>query len=240
MDSNDIKRFLKSFPCLNSLHLLYRFSFSLEKMSFRDQVKHGMPENDFKHREIARNYNSMGNICEHGTELSDFIKSHSETKDAKILDFGCGTGLVGIPLLSASKQVVFLDPNSAMIEVLTESLDKQEHKNYIIHNGTIFDCKETGFDVAVCSLVLHHVDKHEEVLKEIFNHIVPGGKIFVAEFAPNPDRPAWSKDEFIGILAKAGFTEIQHQQWKTLRMPAKDSDGFKEQPLQLAYGIKPK
>ena len=206
-------------------------------MSFKEQVKHGMAENSFKHQEIARNYNSMGNITEHGSELAKFVADH-DCKGCRVMDFGCGTGLVGIPLLSECKEVIFLDPNGPMIQVLKDSLDSQSNKNYVIHEGTIFDYTGENPDVVVCSLVLHHVDHHEEVLKEIFNRIVPGGKIFIADFAPNPDRPAWTKEEFEGIVQRAGFINIHHQTWKTLRMKDPNNQ-IKEQPLQLIFATKP-
>ena len=79
-----------------------------------------LPNDKFQGIARAREYNSRGNMADLGRKLATYIAEHENCKDARVLDFGCGTGLVAIPLLEKCKEIELLDPSEGMLAVLEE------------------------------------------------------------------------------------------------------------------------
>ena len=50
--------------------------------------------------------------------IAELLKNQIPTRDNKILDYGCGTGLVGMELSKITRDVVYLDSSESMIEIL--------------------------------------------------------------------------------------------------------------------------
>lgn len=185
-------------------------------------MSHEENTHDHKHMhfdtiEKARSYNENGNIKETGAALGEKVNEIGPvTKDTVILDFGCGTGLVGLSLLKYAKKVVFLDPNPSMLQVLQEMLDTMEEKNYEIVNGTIEKYTGEPVDIIIASLVLHHVPELEQNMKVIASHLKQGGRIFVGDFIKTPPFPGFEEGQLEAILDAAGFENFVRQDWFVL------------------------
>ena len=202
-----------------------------------DQVKVG--NSMFQSKERALQYHKFGNIVQLSTGLAEHLIKEGYCKDARILDFGCAVGFVGIPLLEHSKSVCFLDPSEGMCEVLRESLDKQPQKNYDICQGTMFDYKGEPFDLVIAQLVLHHIEDHMEALKEVAKYTKPGGKLVIVEFMPSETgRRAWTEQELKDICAESGFTDFKYRSWLMMhaRLPGFSTEI--DQPLCFAEATK--
>ena len=102
-------------------------------------------------------------------------------KELKILDVGCGAGLISEPLAAAGAQVVGIDAASKNIEIA---------KNHAAQSGQHVDYRhclsehlmETGerFDVVLNLEVIEHVVHPDKLMSDCCHLLKPGGIIIIA------------------------------------------------------------
>ncbi|XP_043258943.1 ubiquinone biosynthesis O-methyltransferase, mitochondrial [Colletes gigas] len=125
---------------------------------------------------------------------------HLPLEGIKILDVGCGGGLLAEPLVRIGAEVTGIDASSELIATakqhatLDTSLDGK--LNYVQTNIEDFslDNKEK-YNTVVASEVLEHVNNKELFLKCCVETLQPGGSIFITTL--NKTLPSW----FGGIIA---------------------------------------
>ena len=94
----------------------------------------------------------------------------------KVLEFGCGTGLVGLNIAPFVKKVIGIDTSSKMIEKFNEKA-KKVNLNAKAYVKNIFEVNER-FDIVISSMTLHHIkdiNKLNDKLSQITN------KVFLAD-----------------------------------------------------------
>ncbi len=106
------------------------------------------------------------------TWLFDFISEHIPfEKGMKVLDLGCGTGIVSEIIYQLTKQkVVALDLSTSMIE----KAKQKHHSDHIsFYNEDFYKFAQTGFDMILCYNAYPHFidvqsfnDKATEVLND--------------------------------------------------------------------------
>ncbi len=96
--------------------------------------------------------------------------------DEKILDFGCGSGLVGLNLAPFAKEIIGVDTSAKMVEKFNEKA-KKLNLNAKAYKKDIFEIDEK-FDIVISSMTIHHIKDIKALskkLKEITN------KVFIAD-----------------------------------------------------------
>jgi ubiquinone/menaquinone biosynthesis C-methylase UbiE len=120
------------------------------------------------------------------------------SKDNKILEIGCGTGLFTgkIMELSGSKDVIAIDISPELLE-----LAQKNHPDAVFKLGDAMnlDFNDNSFDVVFGSSVLHHLDM-EKTCKEILRVLKPGGRLVFAE--PNMINPQIAIQKNIPFIKK--------------------------------------
>jgi len=103
--------------------------------------------------------------------------------DMQALDFGAGTGLVTLGLLSDVNSVTAVDASGEMLRVLDEKL-----RSLRIANVHTLQCDisraplpANQFDLVVSSMVLHHLPDVSPVLQRLRPCLRPGGWIALAD-----------------------------------------------------------
>ena len=92
--------------------------------------------------------------------------------DEKVLEFGCGTGLVGINIAPYVKDLKGIDTSAKMVEKFNEKA-KKLNLNAKACQKDIFEINES-FDVVISSMTLHHIknlNALNEKLKSITNRV---------------------------------------------------------------------
>ncbi len=86
------------------------------------------------------------------------VESHVPRK-GRILDFGCGYGMLSnfLALKSPGRQVLGIDLNEARIEVAKRS--SKGHPEVSFQLGDVRDFQGIPFDAVVMTDVLHHIDE---------------------------------------------------------------------------------
>lgn len=132
-----------------------------------------------------------GNFFErifHNTRLK-FWLSVVEYKNKKILDIGCNTGILLIPLLEKGYNVVGIDNSLEDIKIARKSLRKKNlpESTVKVADAQKIPFKTNFFDVIILSDVLEHVIDVECSAKEALRVAKKGGIILAS--VPNECHP---------------------------------------------------
>lgn len=165
-----------------------------------------------------------------------------------VLDFGCGTGLLGLLFAADARRVELVDTSPAMAQVLRGKIAAQGLANVAVHLGDVADLAlpEASFDLVVSLNALHHIPDIPPVLEQLRRLCAPDGHVMVADLmsedgsfhsaeavAHNGFDPAALARQFqaAGLLVQAS---LQHH---TIRRP--DASGtLRDYPQFLLHARK--
>lgn len=110
--------------------------------------------------------------------------------EIRILDYGCGTGVLGIALASLGYQVSGFDLSDAGIEIANQAAKQvgvAERTNFVVANAQVLPFEENSFDFVIGKAVLHHIVKYEGTGTELQRVMKPAAKaLFLEGAAGNP------------------------------------------------------
>lgn len=136
------------------------------------------------------------------------IRRARVTAGMRVLDAGCGPGRLTLPLAQAvgeQGKVVAIDVQGPMLSKLRDRVERTGVANVrTVHAGL-----GTGalageeFDRAFLVTVLGEIPDQEMAMREIFEHLMPGGILSVTEVLPDPH---YQRRSVVRTLAlNAGF-----------------------------------
>ncbi len=100
-------------------------------------------------------------------------------KNLKVLDVGCGGGILSEEFARAGCQVTGVDPAEPSLEVARQHAQSENlNINYQFGTGENIPFNDAVFDVVVCCDVLEHVNDVEKVTQELLRVVKPGGVVF--------------------------------------------------------------
>lgn len=110
---------------------------------------------------------------------------NSKEKDA--LDFGCGTGLVGLELLEDFHSLTFMDSSENMIQQVEKKLSTVEnHKaNTVCLDLEVERVPEEKGDVVFMSHVLLHIKDTKKILEKLWLLLKDKGQLILVDFDKN-------------------------------------------------------
>jgi ubiquinone/menaquinone biosynthesis C-methylase UbiE len=166
-------------------------------------------------------------------------------REMEALDFGCGTGLVTLRLQPLVKFITGADSSAGMLAVLADKTGKQGLANV----GTqLVDFEQGGkvagrFHLIVSSMTLHHVPDTAALLSGLYNLLLPGGRLCLADLDKedgsfHPDNTGvfhygFERPELKALFEAAGLSEVRDT---TAARIVKGKNTF---PVFLITGKKP-
>lgn len=78
---------------------------------------------------IAKKYDIDSRIELANTITKELRKELKNTSDKQALDYGCGTGLVGLQLTDKFRSILFVDSSEEMINVVNQKIEKIKVNN---------------------------------------------------------------------------------------------------------------
>ncbi|MEO8314651.1 MAG: bifunctional 2-polyprenyl-6-hydroxyphenol methylase/3-demethylubiquinol 3-O-methyltransferase UbiG [Pseudomonadota bacterium] len=118
---------------------------------------------------------------------ADYIAARSPMHGARILDVGCGGGLLAEALARKGAKVIGIDLAPAMIE--TARLHAAESGLDIQYRlqdaGVLADSPEPRFDVVCCMEMLEHVADPGAFIAVLARLVRPGGAVFISTLNRN-------------------------------------------------------
>lgn len=150
-----------------------------------------------------------GDYRDYDDDLDALLELAAECGDP-ILELGCGTGRVMVPIAQAGQRIVGVDISPGLLNVARAKLDRSHvGARAILAQGDLRTCDlaEKDFSLAICTsnTLMHFVTPADQlaVLRNAHRHMRTGGMLFIDLF--NPDIPR--------LLEVNGLMELADQ-WR--------------------------
>lgn len=167
---------------------------------------------------MANSYDSEDRL-EVGSHIIREAQKHVaqlETKNT-LIDFGCGTGEIGLNFIQDFNQVLFLDVSENMLNVVEEKLAAA-----VIKNGkTMLIDEISNFrveaDCIIVSQVLLHIPDTEAVLTSLFHMLKTEGSLLIVDFDKNElvqsalVHNGFDQNKLADQLKKLGFSKVHSE-----------------------------
>ncbi len=105
--------------------------------------------------------------------------------DSDVLDLGCGSGQLSLPLSKKVRSLLAVDISPRMIELLASKLKDAEVGNVEVLVASIqqLDFAESRFDLIVSNYALHHLSDIEKswIVAHGFQWLKPGGRMIIGD-----------------------------------------------------------
>lgn len=151
--------------------------------------------------------------------ISDKIREYAGfTTDDKVLDYGCGTGLISFNLVEYVGSITFVDTSEEMLSAVNEKVKLLENKNkYEFANNISTDrLEQETYDCIYASMVLHHIKDMEPLALRFRQLLKKNGVLCIVDLTPDDgsfhsDEPdfdghnGFNPEELSAFFCKYGF-----------------------------------
>ena len=119
----------------------------------------------------------------------NFIKERTQLKGKRVLDIGCGGGILSEALSSAGADVIGIDASSQTIGVAKSHANLVNSKVTYIESTIeefLLNNKNDLFDVITCLEMLEHVPSPNQIIENCHSLLKDDGDIFLSTINRNP------------------------------------------------------
>jgi len=116
--------------------------------------------------------------------IADKIKSYVVDGQKRMaMEYGCGTGLVGLQLSDVFRQLFLIDSSSEMIKQVKSKIDKQGNPNIeaCCCDLMVGVSKLPKMDYIFSSLVMHHIMDTREFLRRLRSQLNSDGRLLIVD-----------------------------------------------------------
>jgi ubiquinone/menaquinone biosynthesis C-methylase UbiE len=137
-----------------------------------------------KFEEKAKTYDSNHLAIEISDKFFNEVKKNVEIRNNfRLLDFGCGTGLVGLSFSSLVNSILMIDNSKAMLSLLQNKVINTNLKNIEIMEGDIekLEIKQSSIDLIISSMTFHHIKNIPNILNILHSLLKENGCIVIGD-----------------------------------------------------------
>ena len=148
--------------------------------------------------------NTLGKVDRHD-KLLDLVVDSSRIRDGqKVLDIGCGTGLLSLKFLEKADCIIYgIDNSSEMFEIFKEKIKKLNLADKIslgLEDAENIDFRDEEFDIIASTVTLHHVKEKYPVIKKIYKLLKPGGRLLIGDIDVDTTGDLEDQERLLRIL----------------------------------------
>lgn len=201
--------------------------------------------------ELARSWDNHPARVQTAWNLAQIIRREVPlTPATRLLDYGCGTGLVTLALHEQVGEIVAVDSSAGMLAVLGEKLAAAGITNVQTRQADlqVEDLPVTGCEVIISTMTLHHIADLPLVVRRLAGALRAGGWLAVADLdegaeafhgpAAGVEHHGLSADTLTRLFTAAGLQQVQTREVHRLQRP--DAAGnMREYGVLLATGQQP-
>ena len=139
--------------------------------------------------------------------LSEVYDRLRGTQARRVLDVGCGTGVLGAKLCAAGVDVTGMDFSEQMLKIAEERMPEARFIQWDFSEGLPAEVMTGTYDAVVCTYALHHLPDavKGELLHEMTRCVRPGGLLLIGDISfetaqarkkCREETDDWDDDEF--------------------------------------------
>lgn len=166
---------------------------------------------------IAKRYDTEERI-QGANIIADKLRTYIQNSAEKTaIDYGCGTGLVGLQLTDLFQSVLFIDSSGPMIEQLDQKIKAAGIENARTLCCDLAQAEQSGLqaDYIILSQVLLHIKDTEVILSRLFHLLNTGGHLLIVDFNKEESiisdeiHNGFVQEELFALLKKIGFSKTK-------------------------------
>lgn len=157
---------------------LQQVSAELTKLGYTVEL---LDEDNFAHKAADWDANPM-RVALAEKFVRQVLAQMPIAQEACLMDFGCGTGLVGLQFAPYVSALVMVDSSKAMLDMLQAKIDNLALSIPIelCHSG-LETVKTTQVDAIVSSMAFHHLEDVQTEINSMYKLLKPDGFIAIAD-----------------------------------------------------------
>ena len=139
--------------------------------------------------EVFHKYDFMNDLMSLGIHRlwkKTFINFLNPQKNTKLIDVASGTGDIAklfLEYINYKVSVYCVDENEGMLEVNKKKFKKQNNVKWYCNNAENLPFKNNEFDYYTISFGIRNVSNIDNVFKEAYRVLKPGGRLLCLEFS---------------------------------------------------------
>lgn len=163
---------------------------------------------------MASRYDTQERVQIAGIIAAEIRGEMAGIRGGRALDYGCGTGLIGLALIDLFDSMLFVDTSPQMLERVKEKIAAEGTESAETLCGDF--CAEPRADIrADCILlsqVLLHVREYPLLLRRLYAMLNDGGQLIIVDFDKNEGivsdmvHNGFEQDALAQLLHEIGFS----------------------------------
>ncbi len=151
----------------------------------------------------------------------EIIKDLDLPKESKVMEFGCGTGLISFNYKKLFDDITLIDSSQGMIDVVNEKIEKLQASNMkaFCMDFTKGERPLEKFDFIYNSMILHHIPDTKSIVFDFYKRLNKKGLLSIVDldtedgsFHSNDNfngHKGFSQEELTNLLMETGFEIIE-------------------------------